>query len=158
MCVYHVCADADRHNSCALKFDIVFLGHIDFTSRGERRTLYTHLSELHAWTAVFPAISPSTRGTCKWPPTVGLSDHAPSSAAPPPSTWERNMRRIRWYGEFSCLQFVWYEQYTMNIKLLDVFPLAYTNSVSIHWTGLQEWTNGPDYWTHLNCYKMPFSV
>ena len=28
--------------------------------------------------------------------------------------------------------------------------------VSIHWTGLLEWTTGVDYWTHPNCYKIPF--
>ena len=28
--------------------------------------------------------------------------------------------------------------------------------VSIHWTGLLEWTTGMDYWTHPNFYKIPF--
>ena len=30
--------------------------------------------------------------------------------------------------------------------------------VSIHWTGLLEWTTGLDYWTHPNCYKYLLSV
>ena len=28
--------------------------------------------------------------------------------------------------------------------------------VSIHWTGLLEWTTGVDYRTHPHCYKIPF--
>ena len=35
-------------------------------------------------------------------------------------------------------------------------PLPITEGVSIHWTGLAEWTTGMDYWTHPNCYKIPF--
>jgi len=81
-----------------------FLGH------GKRLTLFPYwahtASGLPPGTAVFPAATFSTRDTCKWPPTVGLSGRTPSSAAPPPSTWERNVRRVRWCGQFSCLQFV----------------------------------------------------
>jgi len=35
---------------------------------------------------------------------------------------------------------------------------ANTWGVSIHWTGLLEWTTGLDYWTHPNCYKYLLSV
>jgi len=69
---------------------------------GKRLTLFPcwehSISALPPGTSVFPAATFSTRDTCKWPPTFGLFDHAPSSAAPPPSTWERNMRRVHMYN------------------------------------------------------------
>jgi len=37
-----------------------------------------------------------------------------------------------------------------------VWHLYHLRGVSIHWTGLLEWTTGLDYWTHPNCYKIPF--
>jgi len=38
---------------------------------------------------------------------------------------------------------------------LSIYSCQFVD-VSIHWTGLLEWTTGMDYWTHPNCHKIPF--
>ena len=40
--------------------------------------------------------------------------------------------------------------------VLSPISVSISAGVSIHWTGLLEWTTGLDYWTHPNCYKIPF--